>query len=211
MLRSRLCPYHRSFFRIHRQFICEKGGSPRCKKFGGKTRETGCNFSVRVTHTESGWQVVSQSTSHNHQSYTCLSASRSFRQYYKDLFNDTIETLLLAICKPRAILDRLIALDPKCPLRRIDISNVKATLMKNQKVHLPTIKAMVDHLKNESLISVRTLIHTDDEGSLRNCMMSFKPLVDIVNSNPYVLMMNCTYKTNQYGLSLLVVMTFQLV
>ncbi|KAL0215939.1 hypothetical protein P9112_008123 [Eukaryota sp. TZLM1-RC] len=134
-----------------------------------------------------------------------MSASRSYRAHFNDLYKCTIETLLRANCEPKVVFDRLLILNPDCPINRKDIANKRSSLLKLQKSHLPTFQSLLDHLRKDNRLNLKSLLH-DHDGSLRNCLIAYQPASTLVNSNPYLLMMDCTYKTNQYGMPLLVVM-----
>ncbi|KAL0223800.1 hypothetical protein P9112_003190 [Eukaryota sp. TZLM1-RC] len=125
-----------------------------------------------------------------------MSASRSYQAHFKDLYKSTIETLLRANCEPKVVFD---------PINRKDIANMKSSLLKLQKSHLPTFQSLLDHLRKDNRLNLKSLLH-DHDGSLRNCWIAYQPASTLVNSNPYLLMMDCTYKTNQYGMPLLGVM-----
>ena len=180
----------------------------RVDKFGHKegasrsktTRIRDCPFDVAITLRNGAYTATVRKGYHNHGPVApTIISSRRHMDASKHM--DKIKAMLRQGLKTRRILSVLRDHDPEMTLRARDIYNIK------EKVHLEfldarhPIQALVMALPKDDKWVFKW--KTDGENRVTCLFATHRSSIDLLSRNPYILFMDCTYKTNKYGMPLL--------
>ena len=114
---------------------------------------------------------------------------------------DKIEAMLRQGLKTRRILAVLRDRDPEVTLRARDIYNIKEKVHREFLDARHPIQALVMALPKDDKGVFKW--KTDEENRVTCLFATHRSSIDLLSRNPYILFMDCTYKTNKYGMHLL--------
>jgi len=189
-------------------FACDKNKAPPSASADRIRRttsqRTGCLFSVvaKESFDRTTWTLRhrpdSKFSKHNHPPSTEPSVHRSHRQLPEEDIA-VIGDLTTAGIAPRDI-RAYIRQTSNALTTRQDIYNHAATARRNLFQGQSSIQALVNQLNKEGFWS---RIQVNESNRLTAIFFAHPDSVAFLQQNPDILLLDCTYKTNKYGLPLL--------
>lgn len=199
-------------------YQCQRGGWPRdhCKggkyekKIGGtgkrKPRESstskcGCNFLLKTTKNKykEEWDVRVLNGVHNHTTFKFAEGHPYLGRLDKEQVQE-VERMTVHGIKPRNILRVLRSKDKNCSTSQKKIYNVRATIKKKAREGR-TVMQEVYKLADRK----KAFVHCrhDGDNTVQDVFWAYYESLALARCFPYVMLMDCTYKTNKYKLPLL--------
>lgn len=190
--------YHDGYFvnkpLIHYEYIGARKGS---------TRVMDCPFScvLNWSKTTDAWRLRVRNPAHNHEPSTARSMHWRWRRIDMDKYKDVVADMLSHGISPRTIIETLRDDYPLLAIQPRDIYNLK------QRLHLEflegrtPIQALIQAIPEENVWKFR--VQTDDNNRVTALLALNRQCFNRWFKNPWVLFMDCTYKTNRYKMPLL--------
>ena len=166
------------------------------------SRKTGCQFELTITRIpEEQWKVAIISPTHNHEPSLNASAHPAHRKLTTKEEN-AVNAMIERLEKPREILFALQQADSHTHITARDIRNKKAKVRKEELAGRTATEAILDQLmtSTEWATSYTKDPHTNRVNTLLFCHHKG---IELAQNRPEVLLINATYKTNQYNMPLL--------
>ncbi|CAG8678443.1 967_t:CDS:2, partial [Scutellospora calospora] len=113
---------------------------------------------------------------------------------------ESVKAMTIAGSQPKAIVTTLRQSDPSVLVTNSDIYNARARLRQQNLAGRTPIQALVDELQNGNFLYE---YECDDTGSVTYLFFSHNDSISLTRQYPFVLLMNCTYKTNKFRMPLL--------
>jgi hypothetical protein len=175
---------------------------PRIRKTS--TRSTACPFRAvlrrREGHTRRPWQLEITEPIHNHHPSGRAAHPVHRRRVIKQ-FQDDILANLEQGAYPRQVLGSLHR-NGNSHIQAKDIYNLKDQSIAELLGGRSSIQALLDELPANGDWILRYWLREDDN-SLFCLFAMFKTSIALLKANPYVLWMDCTFKTNRFKMPLL--------
>ena len=187
---------------------CDRSGSYRdIRGISGKrkkstsTRLIKCPFKIvgKNHGPDGGWIVDIKDLSHNHEPSIDISGHPSFRQLTPESIK-TVEEMTKAGIPPRQILSSLRQQTPNLPAISRTIYNVKRKIKRQSLGDRPLINALFQELEEGGFTYD---ISHNPEGRISRLFMAHPLSIKLAKSFSNIFVMDCTYKTNKYNMSLL--------
>jgi hypothetical protein len=192
---------HHSDIKTRYYFNCDKHGKYRPKGTIRQTgtRTTGCPFNVIIYRDSNQWQLRIQNGYHNHPPSHHPSAHNVFRKRTSSQ-KESIQGMSQAGVAPKQILTAVRQQDPSTHVTARDIWNERTINRANYLRGRSPIEALLDDLSTSEWIFD---FQKDPDNHIRYLFFTHKKQVELLLTNPDILIMDCTYRTNKYGLPLL--------
>ncbi|KAH8937251.1 hypothetical protein BDL97_16G017700 [Sphagnum fallax] len=187
---------------------CDRGGTYRSRvnedfrRRGTASRQVGCPFDAVLRHFVAfgGWKLRICNADHNHGPTPPITHPSLRRAAMKE-HNDEIRTKARTGLQNTKIMRRLREQDPDIPIFTRDILNDR----QHQRIKfLPgrtPIQALLYTLQDDGDCVYQ--YQTDDNDKVTALFFSHRQCLELLHSNPFFLVMDCTYKTNKYKMPLL--------
>lgn len=177
------------------------------KKRQTTTYANDCPFAItlRLDHQTNIWRLTIENPSHNHEPSppSTHAAQRALELTYK---KDKIENALRQGRITRQILTEIREADPKSTLIARDIYNTRRRLNQIFLAGRTPLQALLQELPKDGDWIFK--YELDDQNHMSTLFCIHRSGVKMLQTNPWVISMDCTYKTNQYGLPLLNIVGF---
>jgi hypothetical protein len=187
---------------------CDRGGTYRsrvnedfCRR-GIASRQVGCPFDAVLRHfiAFGGWKLRIRNADHNHGPAPSITHP-SLRKAAMKEHNDEIRTEARTGLQSTKIMRRLREQDPDIPILTRDILNDR----QHQRIEFlagrTPIQALLYTLQDDGDWVYQYQI--DDNDKVTALFFSHRQCLELLRSNPFFLVMDCTYKTNKYKMPLL--------
>jgi hypothetical protein len=163
------------------------------------SRASGCPFKLVIHQKDDQWKLRVTNDRHNHGTSLNPSAHHVYRRR-TPAQKQMIDSLSKSGVAPKHVLTQIRQDDPATFIKPQDIRNEKHSAQLNFLNGRSSIEALLDNLCSPDWISDVTL---DPEDHVQRLFFAHKKQVELLRANPDVVMMDCTYRTNRYGLPLL--------
>jgi hypothetical protein len=171
------------------------------KKLNTRTRSTGCSFKLvifKVKHSEQ-WKLEVQNKHHNHSPSINPSAHNVYRKRTAAQ-KEVIELMTQAGARPMQILAALQSEDQDTLVSVTDIRSERKAIREKHLGGRSPMEALLDDLSTADWVSA---VKKDGNNRVQNLFFTHQKQVELLQANPDVLLMDCTYRTNKYKLPLL--------
>jgi hypothetical protein len=170
-----------------------------------QTRGTGCLFSIIALENALGeWEVKyrpeAQYNTHNHLPSLRPSAHPSHRQLSTTTKN-TIKTFFQAGIQPRQTLTFLQQADPTTLAQPQEIYNENAALRRANRQGQSTTEALIQYLQDKGI--KHSILKDPRSRQLKGLFIACPESIEYLQSHHDVLLIDNTYKTNQFELPLM--------
>ncbi|CAH9089994.1 unnamed protein product, partial [Cuscuta epithymum] len=191
---------------------CERGGTYRTPKKliniearrrkGTGTKKNGCPFKLQGVKLETNddWEVKIQCGYHNHPPAENLEGHAFTGRLSKEE-NTILLDMTKNMVKPRNILVTIKAKDKKNTTTMKTIYNARHKHKMLEKAGRSQMQQLMKRLGDFGYVEWHRRNESTD--CVRDLFWAHPFSIDILNAFPLVLLMDCTYKTNRYGLPLL--------
>lgn len=197
---------HGEIFKIY--YMCAQGSKP-CKSTARIHLNTcsirvGCEFRCYAVNNKQlgGWVIVTTQAEHNHNPsepgahwqhrLSSLTAAR----------RSEIAHGMRAGLQTSQTLSQMRIDNPSICLGKRDIYNARALIHRQKLRQMTPIQALMEHLSKPEW---RMQYQKNAADQITHLFLCHEASFDLIRSNPQVLLMDCTYKTNQYKLPLLII------
>jgi hypothetical protein len=187
---------------------CDRGGTYKSRvnedfrRRGTTSRQVGCPFDAVFRHFVAfgGWKLRIRNTDHNHGPAPPITHPSLRRAAMKE-HNDEIRVEARTRLQSTKIMRRLKEQDLDIPILTRDIFNDR----QHQQIeflagHTP-IQVLLYTLQDDEDWVYQ--YQTDDNDKVTALFFSHRQCLEFLRSNPFFLVMDCTYKTNKYKMPLL--------
>ena len=166
------------------------------------SRKTGCEFKLTITRTsDNEWAVEVLNDTHNHEPSLHPSAHPSHRKLTQDEEN-LLKSMADRAAKPRDIILAMKHLNPHTNVTASDIRNQKAKLRKEELGGRTGTEALLELLmKSEDWAT--SWAKDPNTNRLNRLLFCHHKGIELAHNYPEVLLIDATYKTNQYNMPLL--------
>lgn len=193
----------------HVQLKCDRGGifKPKGRDIRKtNTIATGCPFDITVRRLQDDgqWAFTVTNSMHNHEP-SDATTHVALRQQELRQKADSIYGMLKLGLSTRHILIKLRTDDKKSCLLQRDLNNARAKANREFLAGRTPLQALLMELPTEGWIFKYEL---DDDDHVSILFALHQTGVEMLRHHSWVLSMDCTYKTNQYGLPLLDIVGF---
>ncbi|KAL0235125.1 hypothetical protein GEMRC1_001707 [Eukaryota sp. GEM-RC1] len=168
------------------------------------TCKTNCEFRIHIKLQDNYWISSCVCGAHNHDPLTSMKASKAYRRYYLRQHQTDIELSKNGGCTASQIISKIRNLDQNCPLSAKDVENFLTKLRALKTKGKTSIKALFDEFQSNDFWLHRYCIGKDED-ELEQLLVTSADAAELTSRFPHVLIMDCTYKTNRYGLPLLAI------
>jgi hypothetical protein len=188
----------KAFFACDRSFKYNvRNSNPMAKPRLTRTRSTECPFLLRATLKDGQWCLFIHHDSHNHEpSYSPI--AHPIHRHLPAVATAQVESLSLSGSKPREILSFL--RHQGFETKAKDIYNLRQQIRSTKLGARSPIEAMVEHLQ-QSRYTLSYLQNSSEQ--LTHVFFAHPELLILLQKHPYVLLLDCTYKTNHFKMPLL--------
>jgi len=208
--------------RIIRIISCQRGGASvqtasyrsgrsQLSTRKGNTTKTGCLFSIKARERIDGTWTISyreeeKYQSHNHPPAEHYSAFSTHRQLNSKQLEIVQTHQSLGVVASRTIV-ALQKLDPTLTIVCRDIYNINARINRiNRQGRSPSEALIADLEAQKSAGKVHFSYEKDSQGHITLLFIATVSSVQYLNENAEVILLDCTYKTNKFGMPLLHIM-----
>ena len=186
-----------------------RGGNPTKNRRKGDTRDPNvtrlidCPFSASAYFQKKAnhWKFSVSNPHHNHQPSLDPTAHTANRRLTEDIYEE-MKKLGDSGMKPSAILDALKKTRPNETILAT-ISTIYTARKKAHQQMLQGISPIVHLNKTLSSSDFTTATKVNDDGELEGLFFCHALSINLLKSYHYVLLLDCTYKTNKYKMPLL--------
>ncbi|XP_074293185.1 protein FAR-RED IMPAIRED RESPONSE 1-like [Silene latifolia] len=187
---------------------CDRGGVYRnrrnipidARKKASSSRLINCPFEVRGKRSNEGlWVLELKNNTHNHDPSECMSGHPSSRCLTQEEIRD-VEKMSMAGIEPRQILTSLREKNPNLQAVSRTIYNMKAKLEKQNLGGRTLVQALFEEFEKGDF----TFDYLKDKsGHLTHVFFAHTKSITLARTYTTTFVMDCTYKTNKYGMPLL--------
>ena len=187
---------------------CDRGGKYRnrlnltdeTRRKNTSSRLINCPFSVcGKEENDNVWTLSIRNPAHNHEPSESLPAHPSLRRLSKQA-KERVKEMTKAGARPREILSSLRQNDPSISTISRDIYNLRKKIrLENLQGRTPT-QALVKELEEGQF---EYDYQCDASGHVTHLFFSHHKSIELARTYSSVLLMDCTYKTNKFGMPLL--------
>ena len=169
------------------------------------SRANECKFKIQIKLYEAGdWEVEICHEEHNHQPSQDFRAHPTHRRAaLTDADKEIITHLYEAGASTRVVRSVLREKYGFCPVTSHDLYNFSATIIARKLQGRSPIQALIDEIeisRQSAIISDRLI---DKDKRITHLLLIHRKSVEILHQNHDILLLDCTYKTNQYRMPLL--------
>ena len=188
---------------------CDRGGTYRSRinenrrRRQGSSRLNGCPFRAVLRYREEfdAWHLRVDNPRHNHEP-SPVSTHPTLRRQELNANSPQIETQLQQGVSTRQIIRGLRHTnDGASGLKPQDIYNLRKDLRRKFLEGRTPIQALITQLPEDGDWIFN--YEVDEDNAIRTLFCSHRTSLENLRLNPYVLFMDCTYKTNRYRMPLL--------
>ena len=191
--------------------VCDRNNGRRSTASERRTASRGTSCPMRVAFTrvrepqslQDHWVFEVLNGSHNHTASLAKSAHPQYRRLaLTSAVKQTILSASAAAVSPRQVLALIRQSHAETPLQSRDIYNA---LEREKLVALrgkSRLESLVDDLNNSNWTWA---LKTGETGEISHFFFATPASIELLRDYPEVLLMDCTYKTNRFGMPLLVV------
>lgn len=166
------------------------------------SRKTGCEFQLAITRTpDREWAVEVLKDAHNHEPSDHPSAHPSHRKLTQDEEN-LLKSMADRAAKPRDILLAMKQLNPHSHIKARDIRNQKAKLREEELGGRTSTEALLELLM-ESDNWATSWAKDPNTNRLNRLLFCNHMGIELAQNRPEILLIDATYKTNQFNMPLL--------
>jgi hypothetical protein len=178
--------------RVNEDFRCH--GTTSC--------QVGCPFDAVLRHFVAfgGWKLRIRNADHNHGPTPPIMHPSLWRAAMKE-HNDEIRTEARTRLQSTKIMRRLREQDPDIPIFTRDILNDRQHQRIEFLASRTPIQALLYTLQDDADWVYQ--YQTDDNDKVTALFFSHRQCLELFRSNPFFLVMDCTYKTNKYKMPML--------
>jgi hypothetical protein len=162
------------------------------------SRKIGCQFSLYCFFRNEQWNFTVKNGEHTHMA-TDLKGHPSFRRLNQEEI-DEVNSLELSSIPPRSILSHLRLKNPETSIIQRTLYNHKAKVRRQLLAGRTPIQALMDDLNQSNWFNRSSV---DSENKLSRLFFANPISISLVRRFNYVLLLDCTYKTNRFGMPLL--------
>ncbi|KAI0997298.1 hypothetical protein K3495_g10887, partial [Podosphaera aphanis] len=214
-----IASYSKRKGRTMKILICKKGGCCRsevdepCRKRQRLTRKTNCPFRFKARErTDGTWDICflqtedgnidTESISHNHEP-----ADPSSFPEHRCLNEDDMALARnnFSMCIPASMTLATFKNREHAPeVNHRDIYNINAQIYRSSQHSLSTLRAFINYLTQQRADGSVFFEYSQDAlGHLNYLFVADTRSIELLNESPDILLMDCTYKTNKFGMPLL--------
>jgi hypothetical protein len=170
-------------------------------KLNTGTRTTGCPFKLVIFKAKDldEWRLQVTDKNHNHPPSIHPSAHNVHRKR-TPAQKSTIQSMSQAGARPAHILAALQSDDPHTLVTATDIRSERKKIREEHLNGRSPIETLLDDLSTSSWVFS---VKKDADNRIQNLFFAHRKQIELLLSNPDVLLMDCTYRTNKYKLPLL--------
>ena len=186
---------------------CDKGGKPKLLEEANRktaSRKTDCPFKIAITRRQlpsRDWDVTIGDCQHNHPPSGSASAHPAHRKRTEEELAIINKSLSQSHIGAKHILLTIKERDPDTSVTIQDIYNERAKLKAEEVGELTVCEALWKHVFGSShWAAVRD---NSDDGHLNRLFFAHSTGIKLAQNYPYVLLIDCTYRTNRYNMPLL--------
>ncbi len=194
---------HNSDVKTRYYFHCDRFGTyqSRARTLNTSTRTTGCPFKLIIFKTKANdqWKLEVRDKNHNHPPSLNSSAHNVYRRR-TPAQKETIESMTHAGIRPMQILAALQKEDPDTLVSATDVRGERKAVREKHLNGRSPIETLLDDLSTQEWVFS---VKKDAENRVECLFFAHQKQITLLQSNPDVLMMDCTYRTNKYRLPLL--------
>jgi hypothetical protein len=183
-------------------YICDKAGihESKAKVRDTSTRRTNCPFSVLLCQKDDHWIISVKNPNHNHARSIDPRAHNVYRKR-SDSQVEMIKALTSAGVQPKQIMTAIRQEDPTTYICVSDIRNERKLARKDYLQERSPIETLLDELSSTEDWIYEVKLDTSQH--VQNLFFAHKSQAEMLLTNPDVLLMDCTYRTNKFKLPLL--------
>lgn len=165
------------------------------------TRAAGCPFKLVIFKDipNDQWRLEVQVKQHNHASSLNPMAHNVYRRRTPKQ-KDMIESMTYAGIRPMQIMVALQQDDPNTLVSASDVRNERKAVRRKYLNGRSPIETVLDDLSTPDWIFS---LRRDSDNHVQRLLFVHQKQIKLLLANPDVLLMDCTYRTNKYGLPLL--------
>lgn len=165
------------------------------------TRATGCPFKLTIFKTKDNdqWELEVRDKHHNHGPSLNPSAHNVYRRR-TPAQKDTIESMTHAGVRPMQIMAAIQKEDPGTLVSATDIRGERKAIREKHLNGRSSIETLLDDLSTPEWVFT---VKKDADSHIQSLFFAHQVQIQLLLSNPDILLMDCTYRTNKYKLPLL--------
>jgi hypothetical protein len=192
---------HNKTVKTRYYYCCDKHGNYQSKATIRKTASnaTGCPFKLVIFQNHDGWRLAVSEKDHNHPPSLHPSSHHAYRKR-TPAQKDTIDSMTRAGAAPKQILTAIRQQDPDTFVTASDVWNDRKAMRARALGIKSPIEALLDNLSTPEWVFD---VKKDSENRVQCLFFAHQKQVELLQANPDVLLMDCTYKTNKFRLPLL--------
>ncbi|XP_012844895.1 PREDICTED: protein FAR1-RELATED SEQUENCE 5-like [Erythranthe guttata] len=196
--------------------VCERAGVYRGKKVPGQddqgkgkrqtaSKKCECPFELKgqkmgMDDEEVGWVLTVECGSHNHSDFENFQG-HSYAGRLTSEEMALVEDLSNALVKPKAILSSLKLKNPTNASLIKTVYNARQKIQFKENAGRTQMQLLMLKLSENNYFEYH--IYLEETGEVMDLLWTHPTCIKLACSYPYVLVMDCTYKTNIYGLPFL--------
>jgi len=181
---------------------CDRSGTYATSQIRRKncgSRLTNCPFELFLGKKDGWWHLEVRNPEHNHDGDEELSGHPRARRM-NDEERARIREMSSAGIRPREIVTTIRQNDPNSRVISRTIYNERQRLRKEKLNGRTPIQTLIDELSVDNYMFD---FQSDDEGHITHLFFAHQESIELTRTYSFVLLMDCTYKTNRFGMPLL--------